>query len=50
MPSFEEVALDIIQDGLVRGEETWRLQRSARLFQAYEKMFWDAMSETAKAV
>ncbi len=43
MPSFEEVALEIIQDGLDRGEEPWRLHRSARLFQAYEKMFWDAM-------
>jgi thiaminase len=50
MPSFEEVALDIIQDGLDRGEETRRLQRSARLFQAYEKMFWDAVSEAARSV
>jgi thiaminase len=49
MPSFEEVALDIIQDGLDRGEEAWRLHRSARLFQAYEKMFWDAMWEAARA-
>jgi len=49
MPSFEEVAVDIIQDGLDRGEEAWRLHRSARLFQAYEKMFWDAMWEAAKA-
>jgi hypothetical protein len=49
LPSFDEVALDIIQDGLDRGEEAWRLRRSARLFQAYEKMFWDAMWEAAKA-
>jgi thiaminase len=49
MPSFEEVALDIIQDGLDCGEETWRLQRGAHLFQAYEKIFWDAMWEAAKA-
>ena len=49
MPSFEDVALEIIQDGLRRGEEPWRLYRSARLFQAYEKMFWDAMWEAAKA-
>lgn len=50
MPSFEEVALDVIQDGLDRGEEPWRLQRGARLFQAYERMFWDAMSEAARSV
>ena len=34
---------NIIQDGLDHGEERARLHRSARLFQAYEKMFWDAM-------
>jgi thiaminase len=48
MPSFEDAALAIIQDGLDRGEEPARLQRSARLFQAYERMFWDAMAEAAK--
>jgi thiaminase len=48
MPSFEDVALEIIQDGLDRGEEPWRLRRSARLFQAYERMFWDAMGEAAQ--
>lgn len=48
MPSFEDVALEIIQDGLDRGQDPWRLHRSARLFQAYEKMFWDAMGEAAK--
>jgi thiaminase len=48
MPSFEDVALAIIQDGLDRGEEPARLRRSARLFQAYELMFWDAMAEATK--
>ncbi len=49
MPSFEEAALAIIQDGLDRGEGPARLGRSARLFQAYEKMFWDAMAAAAQA-
>ncbi|UCC81877.1 MAG: transcriptional regulator [Gemmatimonadota bacterium] len=48
MPSFEDAALAIIQDGLDHGEPPARLQRSARLFQAYELMFWDAMAEAAK--
>jgi hypothetical protein len=30
------------------GEEPARPLRSARLFQAYERMFWDAMAEAAK--
>jgi thiaminase len=47
MPSFEDVALAIIQDGLDHGEDPARLHRSARLFQAYEKMFWDAMAAAA---
>jgi hypothetical protein len=49
MPSFEDVPLAIIQDGLERGERPARLQRSARLFQAYERMTWDAMAAAAKA-
>jgi thiaminase len=49
MPSFEDAALAIIQDGLDSGEDPARLLRSARLFQAYELMFWDAMAEAAKA-
>jgi thiaminase len=48
MPPFEDAALAIIQDGLDRGEPPARLQRSARLFQAYELMFWDAIAEAAK--
>jgi thiaminase len=48
MPSFEDVALAIVQDGLDSGENAARLLRSARLFQAYELMFWNAMAEAAK--
>ena len=50
MPSFEDVALPIIQEGLDRAVEPARLLRSARLFQAYEKMFWDAMTAAAAAL
>jgi len=45
LPSFEPVALQIIQDGLDEGVEPWRIQRAAYLFQGYEKMFWDIMAK-----
>ena len=45
MPSFESVALDIIQDGLDAGVNPVDIQRAAFLFQGYEKMFWDAMAK-----
>ncbi|UCG85454.1 MAG: transcriptional regulator [Gemmatimonadota bacterium] len=48
MPPFEEVALEIIQAGLDRGDDPLRLSRGARLFQAYEKMFWDCVAELAE--
>lgn len=44
MPSFEDVATVIIQDGLDNGVLPEKIHRSARLFQGYEKMFWDAMA------
>jgi hypothetical protein len=43
MPSFEEPAVSIIQDGLDAGVRPADVHRAARLFQAYEKMFWDAL-------
>ncbi|MGH7572326.1 MAG: transcriptional regulator [Gemmatimonadota bacterium] len=43
MPSFEKPALAIIQDGLDSGVEATDVHRAARLFQGYEKMFWDAL-------
>jgi thiaminase len=49
MPSFESAALEIIQDGLDRGDSPTRVHRGARLFQAYEKMFWDAMANGVTA-
>jgi hypothetical protein len=44
MPPFDEPALSIIQDGLDHGVRTADVHRAARLFQAYEKMFWDEMA------
>jgi thiaminase len=47
MPPLDEPALAIIQHGLDRGVTPAELRRGARLFQAYEKMFWDAMVQGA---
>jgi len=46
-PSFEPVALQIIQDGLKEGVAPVQIRRAAFLFQGYEKMFWDAMAKAA---
>ncbi len=46
-PAFEQAALDVIQAGLDRGVSPARISRAARLLQAYELMFWDAMAEAA---
>lgn len=43
LPSFEDTAIAILQDGLDRGVEPRAVRRTTRLFQAYEKMFWDTM-------
>ncbi|WP_437964648.1 hypothetical protein WMF04_33835 [Sorangium sp. So ce260] len=43
LPSFEDTAVAIVQDGLDRGVAPRAIRRTTRLFQAYEKMFWDAM-------
>ncbi|MFY0569091.1 hypothetical protein ACN28E_35435 [Archangium lansingense] len=47
LPPFEDAVLPIIQEGLDQGVEPRLLLRSARFFQAYEKMFWDAMMAAA---
>lgn len=47
MPPFEDQAIAIIQHGIDDGVTPAELRRGARLFQAYEKMFWDAMVEVA---
>jgi hypothetical protein len=44
-PSFENDALNVIQDGLNSCASTADIRRSARLLQAYEKDFWDAVAQ-----
>jgi hypothetical protein len=48
LPPFDAEALPIIQAGLDQGVDPAEIRRTARLFQAYEKMFWDAMATIAK--
>lgn len=47
LPPLEDVILPLIQEGLDQGVEPRLLHRAARFFQAYEKMFWDAMMMVA---
>ncbi|MGH7542557.1 MAG: hypothetical protein ACREK7_01335 [Gemmatimonadota bacterium] len=47
MPSFDEPAISIIQDGLDHGVKAADVHRAARLLQAYEKLFWDAMASAS---
>ncbi|OJT23717.1 hypothetical protein BO221_17190 [Archangium sp. Cb G35] len=47
LPPLEDAILPIIQEGLDQGVEPRLLHRAARFFQAYEKMFWDAMMAAA---
>lgn len=43
-PDFDEDATAVIVHGLKEGADVGSIKRSVRLLQAYEKMFWDAMS------
>lgn len=42
-PTFEDEALAVIAAGLDKGADPREIKRSARLLQAYEKDFWDAV-------
>ncbi|MFQ5932950.1 MAG: transcriptional regulator [Nitrospiraceae bacterium] len=42
-PTFEAHASAVIQHGLDRGEDPRLIGRAARLLQAYELMYWDAL-------
>lgn len=44
-PTFEPMALAIIEAGLSSGADVRAIKRAARLLQAYEKDFWDAVAE-----
>jgi hypothetical protein len=45
--TFEGSALGVIQQGLDGGIEPRLIQRAARLLQAYELMYWDALYKTS---
>ncbi len=47
MPPSEKEILEVIQGALDRGVEPALIHRAARMLQAYELMFWDAMAEAA---
>lgn len=47
MPPSEQQILEVIQGALDRGVEPALIHRAARMLQAYELMFWDAMAEAA---
>jgi pyrroloquinoline quinone (PQQ) biosynthesis protein C len=42
-PEFEKSAREVIQRGLDAGVEPRRIGRAARLLQAYELLYWDAL-------
>jgi len=47
MPSFEQEALCIIQNGLERGVSARLIRRAARMLQSYELMFWDTLASAS---
>lgn len=46
-PKFEADSLLVIQGGLDRGVDAGAIRRAARLIQAYELMYWDALNEAS---
>jgi thiaminase len=47
LPPFEKQVLEVIQGALDRGIEPALIHRAARMLQAYELRFWDAIAEAA---
>jgi len=47
-PTFEAKCLEVIQQGLDRGEDPRLVSRAARLLQAYELMYWDTLAEASR--
>jgi TENA/THI-4/PQQC family len=43
VPGFEEQAMTAVASGLARGADPRLVKRAARLLQAYEKLYWDAL-------
>jgi pyrroloquinoline quinone (PQQ) biosynthesis protein C len=48
MPPFDQEAIAIIQNALDRGIPARLIHRAARMLQAYELMFWDAVGGVAR--
>lgn len=46
-PEYEADSLRVIQSGLDRGVDPQSIRRAARLIQAYELMYWDALYEAS---
>jgi pyrroloquinoline quinone (PQQ) biosynthesis protein C len=46
-PELEAESLQVIQGGLDRGVEPRAVRRAARLIQAYELMYWDALCDAS---
>jgi hypothetical protein len=44
-PGFEEMALAVADQGLAAGDSPASVRRAARLLQAYELLFWDALAD-----
>ena len=44
-PGFRERALAVVQAGLDAGDDPLEAARGARLLQAYELQFWDALAD-----
>lgn len=47
-PEFKTDSLRVIQDGLDRGLDPQDMRRAARLIQAYELMYWDALHQASQ--
>ncbi len=47
LPDLDGAAVEIVADDLEQGASPLRIKRAARLIQAYEAAFWDAMAEAA---
>lgn len=44
-PGFRENTVAVVQAGLDAGEDPGEMRRAARLLQAYELLFWDALAD-----
>jgi hypothetical protein len=42
-PNFQERAMLVIQEGLLRGVEPREIKRAARMLQGYELLYWDTL-------